>query len=448
MRHMWTLAIANNYTPHTKTLSHTRIRIIIRSTSGEQRQKHANTFTHHLLTWSYHDYLLAVHAPLNSRAETHHLNLLVMERLIHDQGRSISFFFVFICVIFKSMGCSQSKDVAASKRLNHPAFNSWTTLGRPLILGHRGGSKNYPENTLASFQDARANGADGVELDVFLSKDGKVVVFHDEDTSRVCDSETVYKLTETNWDVLKEIPIKKTLTYTNETLTFQRSERMCLLEDVLTTFKGTGFLVNVELKPVKPELHGGQVGVEVAKLIRKHNMEKQTMVVSFDILKLAAMEAVYPGINCGWQYDDDMTEYIGNANCWFEHPTLANQPKFHEDKAGLLRFGMENAVVDRLIGASIVDLEHAVIDDNTIEKFHKRGFACGAFTMFPTDLSSVKRKPPSDPEGAYEDGKNILRQLMRRRINWLETDSVTSCKKAIPEILEEFKKEGFVVPLR
>ncbi len=50
----------------------------------------------------------------------------------------------------------------------------------PLILGHRGSPKSSSENTLESFHVAIEEGADGVELDVHLTKDGKLVVFHDD----------------------------------------------------------------------------------------------------------------------------------------------------------------------------------------------------------------------------------------------------------------------------
>lgn len=49
----------------------------------------------------------------------------------------------------------------------------------PLNIAHRGGAGLYPENTLAAFRDAVARGCDGAELDVQLSKDGEVVVYHD-----------------------------------------------------------------------------------------------------------------------------------------------------------------------------------------------------------------------------------------------------------------------------
>src|SRR5690348_5655575 len=48
-----------------------------------------------------------------------------------------------------------------------------------LNIAHRGGAALYPENTLAAFRNAVALGCDGAELDVQLSRDGEVVVFHD-----------------------------------------------------------------------------------------------------------------------------------------------------------------------------------------------------------------------------------------------------------------------------
>lgn len=54
----------------------------------------------------------------------------------------------------------------------------------PLNIAHRGGAGLRPENTLAAFEDAVARGADGAELDVQLTADGKVVVFHDNRLKR------------------------------------------------------------------------------------------------------------------------------------------------------------------------------------------------------------------------------------------------------------------------
>jgi glycerophosphoryl diester phosphodiesterase len=63
----------------------------------------------------------------------------------------------------------------------HPFFAST----RPLVFAHRGGSALAPENTMEAFANGLALGADGVELDVHLSRDGRVVVHHDRTLDRM-----------------------------------------------------------------------------------------------------------------------------------------------------------------------------------------------------------------------------------------------------------------------
>ena len=52
------------------------------------------------------------------------------------------------------------------------------------IYAHRGSSGTHPENTLPAFAEADRVGADGIELDVHLSKDGYLIVMHDEEVDR------------------------------------------------------------------------------------------------------------------------------------------------------------------------------------------------------------------------------------------------------------------------
>ena len=54
-------------------------------------------------------------------------------------------------------------------------------------FGHRGFSGKYPENTMLAFEKAIEVGADGIELDVQLTKDGEIVVIHDETIDRTTD---------------------------------------------------------------------------------------------------------------------------------------------------------------------------------------------------------------------------------------------------------------------
>jgi glycerophosphoryl diester phosphodiesterase len=61
----------------------------------------------------------------------------------------------------------------------------YLTLRRPWLVAHRGGAALAPENTLAAFGGAARLGADAFELDVHLTADGEVIVFHDEETERL-----------------------------------------------------------------------------------------------------------------------------------------------------------------------------------------------------------------------------------------------------------------------
>ena len=57
-------------------------------------------------------------------------------------------------------------------------------LPLPKIIAHRGSSAHAPENTLAAFELAAADGAEGIEFDVRLTRDGEAVVIHDADLKR------------------------------------------------------------------------------------------------------------------------------------------------------------------------------------------------------------------------------------------------------------------------
>lgn len=61
------------------------------------------------------------------------------------------------------------------------------------VYAHRGYSGRYPENTMLSFQKAAETGCDGIELDVQLTRDGTVVVIHDEAVDRTTDGTGLVK---------------------------------------------------------------------------------------------------------------------------------------------------------------------------------------------------------------------------------------------------------------
>lgn len=65
----------------------------------------------------------------------------------------------------------------------------WFASNKPLIVAHRGASAYAPENTLAAFGLAAELGADGIELDVQFSGDGRLIIIHDSDVARTTNGQ-------------------------------------------------------------------------------------------------------------------------------------------------------------------------------------------------------------------------------------------------------------------
>ena len=110
------------------------------------------------------------------------------------------------------------------------------------IFAHRGSKGTHPENTLASFKEAVRVGSEGIELDVHLTKDGHLVVIHDETVDRTTNSTgEIRNLT------LEEIKAMDAGSWFNATFA---SEKIPTLEEVLHLLKELNFngQLNIELK--------------------------------------------------------------------------------------------------------------------------------------------------------------------------------------------------------
>ena len=103
------------------------------------------------------------------------------------------------------------------------------------MLGHRGARHAAPENTLAAFELARSEGADGVELDVRLDGDGRVIVLHDPTLTRVTSGAETRHAEDLSSAELGRLDLGK-------------GERVPLLADVLGWAREHQQRVNVELK--------------------------------------------------------------------------------------------------------------------------------------------------------------------------------------------------------
>ena len=99
----------------------------------------------------------------------------------------------------------------------------------PKIIAHRGVTRNDQEITLPAFNQAFSEGADGLEIDVRLSKDEKPIIFHDEDTSRLFDKNLEIK--NTMYSELQALGNKENqIPLLNEVLDFLPQNKECFIE--------------------------------------------------------------------------------------------------------------------------------------------------------------------------------------------------------------------------
>ena len=153
---------------------------------------------------------------------------------------------------------------------------SWLSADRPLIIGHRGAAADAPENTLAAFTLALAQGADGVELDVQLCADGVPIIIHDTTVDRTCDGTgRVADLS------LAELRL----------LTIDNVHPIPTLDDLFATF-GRRTLYNVELKVLGRG--GDALAAAVARAIAAHGVAEQVLISSFSPFTLRAARRHLP----------------------------------------------------------------------------------------------------------------------------------------------------------
>jgi glycerophosphoryl diester phosphodiesterase len=186
-----------------------------------------------------------------------------------------------------------------------------------LNIAHRGGAGLMPENTLAAFADAVARGADGAELDVQLSRDGEVVVFHDyrlkPDICRAADGEYLVRPTPRIKDLtlaeLREFDIGRpdpasAYARAHPLLTPRDGERIPTLGEVLEVVKSAKkpFRLQVELKTSFSDraLSADPIALAEASVavLKAHDYLDRTIFVGFDWPGLIHAKKLAPQAEC------------------------------------------------------------------------------------------------------------------------------------------------------
>ena len=154
------------------------------------------------------------------------------------------------------------------------------------IYAHRGSSGTHPENTLAAFREAARLPIHGVEFDVHLTKDGQLVIIHDEAIDRTSNGSGFVKdmtLTE-----LKKFDFGS---WFSEDC---KGESIPTLEEVLYIFSKTHHHINIELKSdIFPY---DAMEEQVLGLIRSFQLEKRVLISSFNHEAIQKVKQLQPDL--------------------------------------------------------------------------------------------------------------------------------------------------------
>jgi len=171
----------------------------------------------------------------------------------------------------------------------YPSFRTaLEKKSRPLIGAHRGASSQFPENSLAAFTAAILQGADFLELDVQLSRDGIPVVIHDATTDRT---------TGVHGQV------------SDLTAVLMATYGIPLLDTILALGAGK-VLFNIELKP---DSHPEALVRQVLNLVASYHLEHRVLLSSFDHSSLPLIKAQNSGVLTGLLYEDHLPDLVALA---------------------------------------------------------------------------------------------------------------------------------------
>src|SRR5438132_2771447 len=206
------------------------------------------------------------------------------------------------------------------------------------VIAHRGASARAPENTLAAFRAALEDGAELVELDVHLTRDGRLAVIHDEETHRTTGTAGV--VAELSMAELRRLDAGR------HKGRRWAGEQIPELGDVFAALRGR-LLVNVEVK-------GGAAAVPaLARCVAEHDMADAVIASSFDPTVVRAVGVLPTPLLC---------------------PSLL---------AGLLvdRPAPDPVTAAREVGARLLHVKHTYLTPSLVDLLHQAGLGVLAWTV-------------------------------------------------------------------
>lgn len=188
------------------------------------------------------------------------------------------------------------------------------------VWAHRGASGYYPENTMSAFQEAVKQKADGIELDVHLTKDGYLVVCHDETLNRTTNGKGFIK----QYD-LYELKQLDAGSWFDKKF---KGEKIPLLEEAIDLVKKSNMELNIEIKAGSIFYPG--IEEKVLKMIDKYGIRDKVIISSFDHYSLVKIKSMDKDIKTGILYSEALyrpTDYLKTTGANALHPNYITLTK-------------------------------------------------------------------------------------------------------------------------
>jgi glycerophosphoryl diester phosphodiesterase len=157
--------------------------------------------------------------------------------------------------------------------------------GRVWVVGHRGAMGHRPENTLASYEHALELGADWIELDVHLSRDGALIVIHDETLDRTTNGHGLVR--DHTLAELKQLDAGSWFSPK------YASQRIPTLGEILDWARARDTVVDIEIKNAPLYYEG--IELAVVHALERAGMSDQAIVISFDHASVKRVKEVSGG---------------------------------------------------------------------------------------------------------------------------------------------------------
>lgn len=193
-----------------------------------------------------------------------------------------------------------------------------------LNIAHRGFKSKYPENTEIAFKKAIELDIDGIEFDVHLSKDGEIVIIHDEFVDRTSNAKGL--VSSYTLDELKKFNFANLYSELNK-------ETIMTLQEYFELVKDKDIVSNIELKNGILPYDG--LEDRVYDTIKQYHMEEKVIISTFNHNSIVKMKKIAPSIKCGALVENIMYrpwDYLKELGVECYHPYAYQLNKYTVDE--------------------------------------------------------------------------------------------------------------------